>query len=332
MAPLTWQQHTQHRIGSFEDVGALRRAVAQMPASNLLRSGEAELVATELGTNLLKHAHADGYVLYRQTADGIEFVSVDTGPGMAASSRYDDALAMPPGRDGLTAGLGTIERIADECDVYSSATGTVVFARLGRGERQRGRWRHGGVNVPLGGDGPSGDAWAVSADRQLAALMVDGLGHGDQAAVAATVATEVFASEPVVDPVVFLGKVHDAMRGTRGAVVGLCVIDSDAGRLTFAGIGNISAQILCGGRKDHLVGSPGTLGTQLRMPGVRVRQYPWSPTSMLVMSTDGMRPEWSLSAYPGLSGHEPTVVSATLHRDFTRTSDDAAVLVVTESG
>ena len=100
----------------------------------------------------------------------------------------------------------------------------------------------------------------------------------------------------------------------------------------IAGIGNISAQILCGAHKNHLVGSPGTLGTQLRMPALRVRQYSWSPESMLVMSTDGMRPEWKLSAYPGLSGHEPTVVSAALHRDFTRTSDDAAVLVVTESG
>lgn len=172
MAPLTWQQHTQHRIARFEDVGALRRAVAQMPAAQLLGPGEAELVATELGTNLLKHATADGYVLYRQTADGIEFVAVDTGPGMAAASPRDEAVPGPPGRDGLTAGLGTIERIADECDVYSSATGTVVFARLGRGERRRGRWRHGGVNVPLGGDGPSGDA--LGGQRRPAAGGIDG--------------------------------------------------------------------------------------------------------------------------------------------------------------
>ncbi|MCB0950614.1 MAG: SpoIIE family protein phosphatase [Mycobacterium sp.] len=323
------RQHCRHPIDVPEDVGALRRAVAHLATPGSVRPGEAELVATELGTNLLRHAAPGGYVLYRQTAHGIEFLSVDSGPGMAPH-RPSGAAATPvrPASGGLSAGLAGIRRMSAEYDCYSSSTGTVVLARLGGTRAPNGRWRHGGVNTPLGGAGPSGDAWAVTGQERLAVLVVDGLGHGEEAAVAAGAAVKSFEQRAVTDPAAVLPRANEAMRGTRGGVAGACVIDPVAGRLTFAGVGNIAGAVVRGDDKQHLVSHPGTLGTQLSVPNFRTRHYRWSPGATMIMSSDGIRAGWTLSDYPGLTRRDPAVVAAVLHRDFARATDDATVLVV----
>ena len=321
MAPLSDLPHRLHPINASEDVGALRRAAANLAAEQVgVRTGEAELVATEMGTNLLKHASPGGYVLYRRINDGIEFLSVDNGPRKTTDR---------PAESGLSAGLAGIRRMATEYDYYSSSAGTVVLARLGGGRRQQGPWGFAGVNVPLGGTGPSGDGWAFStAGRHAAALLVDGLGHGEEAAVAAQTAVELFKRQPVTDPADFLFKANAALHGTRGGVAGVCVIDTDAGRLTFAGIGNIACQVVHGDSRQHLVSRPGTIGTQLSTPKVHVQHRRWLPGTTLVMNSDGIRDGWNLAAYPGLLGHNAAVIAAAMHRDFTLSTDDAAVLVV----
>lgn len=314
--------HRLHRINAPEDVGALRRAAANLAAEQTgVRTGEAELVATELGTNLLKHASPGGYVLYRRMADGIEFLSVDTGPRETTDRSADG---------GLSAGLAGIRRMATDYDYYSSPGGTVVLARLRGSHRENSRpWGFGGVNIPLGGTGPSGDRWAVTTvDRQVGALLVDGLGHGEEAAVAAHAAVQLFDHRPVTDPADFLVKANAALHGTRGGVAGVCVIDADAGRLTFAGVGNIACQVVRGGTRQHLVSRPGTIGTQLSTPKVHVQHHRWLPGGMLVMNSDGVRDGWNLADYPGLLGHDSAVIAAALHRDFATSTDDAAVLVL----
>ncbi len=321
MATLSDLEHSRHPINASEDVGALRRAAAKLAASQGgVRSGEAELVATELGTNLLKHASPGGYVLCRRITNGIEFLSVDTGSATAAP-RLAGA--------GLSAGLAGIRRMATDYDYYSSSAGTIVLARLGGGRpQQEARWSFGGVNVPMGGTGPSGDAWVVAADHGAASFLIDGLGHGEEAAVAARAAVELFKQRPVTDPAKFLAEANAALIGTRGGVAAACVIDPDAGQLSFAGIGNITCQVISGEARQHLISRPGTIGTQLTLPRIPVRHHRWSPGTMLVMNSDGISDGWSPRAYPGLLGHDSTVIAAALHRDFTRSSDDAAVLVV----
>ncbi len=331
MAPVKLGPHHRHAVNAFEDVGALRRAVATLAAAHRdLRPGAAELIATELGTNLLKHAAPGGYVLYRQTEDGIELLSVDSGPGMRAHLAPDAAR---PRSDGLSAGLSTIRHMSTVHDCYSTTAGTVMMARLGGDSSGAdGRWRHGAINVPLGGSGPSGDAWGVSSGARLAATVVDGLGHGENAAIAAAAAMTAFGQRGDGDPAAFLGRAHEGMRSTRGGVAGACLIDPDAGQVTFVGLGNVTGQIVYADRKrHHLLSRPGTLGTQLSVPSLHTEHQPWSPGTTLVMVSDGIRSGWDLLAYPGLLGHHPSVIAAVLHRDFTRQNDDATVLVVQEA-
>jgi anti-sigma regulatory factor (Ser/Thr protein kinase) len=331
-------EHRLHTVAAEEDVGALRRAVARTAAAQHgVAEGVAELVATELGTNLVRHAHPGGYVLVRKAGDGVELISVDRGPGMTASALAPRADPVPPSSrgGGLNAGLGVVRRNAAEFDWYSTARGTVVYARLGAGApTTAGGWCFGGVNVPLGGDGESGDAWAVAPGRQLAVLVVDGLGHGPAAALASRAAVTTFEHSPVTVTGLdrFVLRAHEAMRATRGSVLGAGLIDPDSAELTYTAVGNITGRVFTGGRSVHLLDRPGTLGTHLPVPRTHLQHGRWEPGSTLVLVSDGIRSGWNLDDHPRLLGHHPAIVAAVVHREYGRPTDDATVLVVRGGG
>ena len=80
----------------------------------------------------------------------------------------------------------------------------------------------------LGGEAVCGDAHAVVpfASGFLVAV-VDGLGHGEEATVAAAAAVATlqrFASEPVID---LVRRCHEAVRRTRGVVLSLASFRAD---------------------------------------------------------------------------------------------------------
>ncbi|MDW4904077.1 SpoIIE family protein phosphatase [Streptomyces sp. ADMS] len=325
-------EHRLCAVGAEEDVGALRRTVARMAVGQPgLRPGVAELVATELGTNLVRHTGSGSYVLARRAGDGIELISVDRGPGMpyGALAPDIDTVTSPARGGGLNAGLSVVRRHTAEFDCYSTLRGTVLYARLGTVAPQPvGRWRFGAVDIPYGGDGRSGDAWAVTPGPQLAAMVVDGLGHGSAAAVAARTAITEFERETAADPARLVGRAHEAMRATRGGVLGTCLIDPGRGELTYTAVGNITGRVLARGRTVHLLDRPGTLGTHLPLPNVRPQHCPWEPGATLILVSDGIRSGWNLDDHPRLLEHHPAVVAAVVHRDHGRPTDDATVLVV----
>ena len=327
MDALNQAPHRRHAIRVEEDVGALRRAVAEMVRRcGGIRPGEAELVATELATNIVRHAPRGGYVLTRPLAGGIELLAVDRGPGGA---RLDRPRPAPLRRGGLGVGLASVARLASRFDLYSAeGAGTVVLARLGGHPRPAARFRWGAVNVPLDGEGVSGDAWAVAVDGRLAAVVVDGLGHGAGAHEASLAAIAAFGERPLTDLPDFVRRAHEAMRATRGGVIGVCSIDPESDELTYAGIGNIGARVVVGGQSHGLLSRAGTMGTQATPPRVHLVQQPWGPDATLVAASDGLRGHWDPRAYPGLLQHDPVIVAATLQRDHARGTDDVTVLVV----
>jgi anti-sigma regulatory factor (Ser/Thr protein kinase) len=339
---LSGQAHQRHLVRVAEDVGALRRAVAAMAATaGDVRPGHAELVATELATNLIRHAAAGGYVLLRRAGNGIELIAVDDGPGMPAASMPaagDGAGTSPPPAlepaglgGGLGVGLAGVARLARCFDGYSSPLGTVILARVGVPGAAAEGFRWGGVNIPLSGAGESGDAWAVACGPRPGVVMVDGLGHGPAAAAAAAAAIAAFRAAPPGDPAGYLHRAHEAMRGTRGGVLAACEVDPGRDELNYISVGNIAGQVLLDGHCQSLSGRDGTVGVQMGPPQVRAARCGWGPGAVLILASDGVRPRWDLSAYPGLLRHCPAVIAATVHRDHARGTDDASVIVVADT-
>jgi anti-sigma regulatory factor (Ser/Thr protein kinase) len=321
-------------IRAEADVGAARRCARSLAAgcgATEHAAEQAALAVTELGTNILRHGGGEGHMLLRPLADGrctgLEVLAVDCGPGMPEVPWAGVRNA----GGGLGAGLGGVERLADEFQIHSRrASGTIVLARFrfDPAAGAPGWFRIGGVSVPLYPHRGNGDAWTfVADDRHLTVLVVDGLGHGELAKDAADAALDAFERYQG-DSLAWIPRAHEVMRATRGGVLGLARIDRAARLLEFAGVGNISGRVMRGAASRGLISSPGTVGTTVAVPRTRAVEVPWEPGSTLLLWSDGIRSGVDLGEHPGILGRDPSVIAALVHREFRRGNDDATVVVI----
>jgi anti-sigma regulatory factor (Ser/Thr protein kinase) len=330
--------HAHFHIRESSAVAETRREVtglARAAGFNESEIGRVALVVTEAATNLVKHA-LQGQLLARVfDRDGvvvIEVLALDQGPGISnigESLRDGYSTAGSPGT-----GLGAIKRLSDEFDIYSApGKGVALLAQLWSQRAPSGNLppplEIGAVCLPLAGEVACGDAWAVEwRSGHCMIMVVDGLGHGANAAPAAKAAVDAFRTHPQLEPAALIEYAHGALRSTRGAAMAVAGIDL-AGEVKYAGIGNISGVICAPGGARHMVSHAGIVGHEARK--IQEFVYPWSQDSLLVMHSDGLATHWNLDQYPGLAGRRPSLIAGVLYRDFTRGRDDVTVVVAKNS-
>jgi anti-sigma regulatory factor (Ser/Thr protein kinase) len=313
------------RVDEQSAVAAVRREARGMAARlgfDETAQEEAAIVATELSTNLLRHA-GHGVVVLRPdgASGGLDVLAWDRGPGIGDVARSLHDGFSTAGGSGT--GLGAVGRLALAFDVQSTpGRGTAVLARLGGVTTATPAVD--GLALALEGETASGDGWAAVQDGSVLTIMLaDGLGHGDDAARAAAAAMRELL--PGISPEEQLERAHGALRSTRGAAAAVARLDLRSGALRFAGIGNIAAVTVTGGAAKALPSMNGTLGSRVeRIVGYERRL---EPGSLLVMHSDGARSGWDLAAYPGAIRRDPLLIAALLIRDFERGRDDVSAVV-----
>lgn len=299
---------------------------------NEVMTEHAAIVATELASNIWKHAgggHLFVQKISDESFDGVELLAVDRGPGMDDIGRSLRDGHSTSGTSGT--GLGAARRLSAVFDVHSEpAKGTVVVSRIGNNGTQRSAvpmW--GAVMTCAPGESVCGDQWsmALSSGGLLTIILVDGLGHGLLAHDVARHAVQTFAAHHHSQPGMLLHRLHAALSGGRGAAVAVAQADVLSGAMTYAGVGNVAGMIVrTDGRQTGLVSMNGTVGADHIT--VREFQYQWNPGDVLVMHSDGIRSHWSLNDRGGLLHRHPAIIAAVLHRDFSRGRDDAAVVAL----
>lgn len=341
-------------VSESSQVAEARRAAVDLcrktPASQE-DTGRAALIATEVATNLVKHTPEGGQILLNliERAGGarIEIISIDCGKGMPEIAKCMQDGFSKSGSAGQ--GLGAIQRVADFFQVYTITAemlpsppnavgsggvprpGTVLVARVQL--VPEGGWavslplRVGGVGVALPDEERNGDAWGyVAVNDSLAICIVDGLGHGDQAAEAAAEAMTAFREGYRDGPAGVLDYANNALRGTRGAAMAVAQIDPADSCLRYAAVGNISTIIIHeAGNRHALISQHGIVGSEKHR--VREVRYPWAAGDVTVLHSDGVSTHWRLEDYPGLIGREPSIIASVLLRDYRRIRDDATVAV-----
>lgn len=329
--------HIAIRVEESSQVGEARR-IASMLAFEAgfgeTEAGKVAIIATELATNLLKHA-THGEILVRIVEEhqnlGIEILALDNGKGIPdLQQSLEDGFSTSGTRGN---GLGAIKRLADFFDVYTAPrAGTVIVVRVWTKPPKhvsRDRLEYGVICRPITGEEVCGDSWALAQrDPNDLVMVVDGLGHGLNAADAAYAALGVFREHKGSSIMEILELAHGALRSTRGAAMAIAEISNHDGLLRFTGAGNIAATILANGASRSLVSHNGTVGHQMRKP--HEFQYPWPKGALLIMASDGLLTHWSLEKYPGLVQRHPILIAAVLYRDFSRGRDDVTVLVARE--
>jgi anti-sigma regulatory factor (Ser/Thr protein kinase) len=295
-------------------------------------TGRVALVATELATNLVKHA-AGGAIVIDTYADssgsGIELLALDKGGGIADLARAFEDGVSTAGSPGT--GLGSIRRQADQLNVFTRPDlGTAIAARIANcaASETDGPAVLGAVALPVAGELVCGDGWAFAATAKGPTVVVaDGSGHGPAAGTAAQAALRAFHARVEDECTEILAQMHRELAPTRGAAVAVARVDLAARVVRFVGVGNIAGAIVApGGSVRRMVSHNGTVGHVA--PRIREFSYPWTDGSLVLLHSDGLSGKWDLAAYPGLAASHPSLIAGVLFRDFRRRNDDATVVAM----
>lgn len=286
------------------------------------------LVATEIGTNQLRHARVGRIAIEAATRGehrGIEITGVDRGPGLRDVAGALDGPLRATGSLGV--GVGSIRRLSSEADFdVRCDEGTRIAARLFDREAPR-RPEVGIYGRPYPGEAVSGDHASFHRIGDALVLAIcDGLGHGPPAREAADVAMRSFDEQATGAPAGILERCHAALDDTRGVVMAVARIDHD-GAVETSSIGNIECQI-CGPRSARRFGgSSAILGGRSQQAKARTETGTLNSGELIILSTDGISSKLSVEDDLVLLRMHPIVVAQRILERFGRTNDDALVLV-----
>ncbi len=182
---------------------------------------------------------------------------------------------------------------------------------------------------PIAGESVSGDMHLVAHfPGGVLAAVIDGLGHGPEAAIAARAAVRILtrhAGEPVTDLVL---RCHEELRPTRGAVLSLVSIDVRQSALSWIGIGNVETLLFRAvsqpkSRRESLISRSGVVGYELTTPHVRTLSI--EPGDTIIFATDGIGSEFT-SVRP--EGRDAATIAAEIIDSHAKVTDDSLALVV----
>jgi anti-sigma regulatory factor (Ser/Thr protein kinase) len=312
--------------------GVRRRATAMAERLGFTddRVAQLALVVSEAASNLHKHAKGGVITLQVSRAGGvaaIELTCLDHGPGISDVQRSLRDGYSTSGTLGI--GLGAIDRLADESGVYSiPGRGTVLTARFAAETDPSNAVAYSGLTRAMAGETACGDAFAVRAHQGVIyAMLCDGLGHGPLAALAAQEAIRAVQEvDSPVGPARLLEHVHRSLAKTRGSAVSIAAVDVEAGKVRFAGLGNVAGWIVDPDRRQGMISVPGIAGHQAR--SFREQTYDLPRGAAVVLHSDGLSGRWGPEQYPGLFTRHPLLIAAALLRDTGLRNDDRSILAV----
>jgi anti-sigma regulatory factor (Ser/Thr protein kinase) len=325
------------QIDDRTQVGEARRAAVEMAAALGLgetQAGKVALAVTEAATNIVKHAGTGKILLgplVRAASVGLEILALDRGPGISnvtASMRDGYSTAGSMG-----AGLGALSRVSPSFELYSQpGRGTALRLEVWAGAPPppEAELEVGAVCLPKTGEEVPGDGWLLEGSGDYRTIMVvDGLGHGPNAARAARAATEAFAAHPSATPGALMQICHGALAATRGAAGAAARVAPAKRHGSFAGVGNIACRVESTGERRQLVSHSGTLGHVMRR--VQEFEFVFPAGALLILHSDGLTTRWSSEDYPGLLAKHAGLIAGVLYRDHNRGTDDVTVVVLKNS-
>ncbi len=150
----------------------------------------------------------------------------------------------------------------------------------------------------LAGEPVTGDRHVVTRHPGGVILaVIDGLGHGTEAARAAETAAALVSRFPSGDVVTLVGRCHEELRGTRGVVMTVVSLIPAAGSMSFVGVGNVQGMVVAAPKpgeepeRDFVPLRGGVVGHIL--PALRPSLRPLSRGDTLILATDGIGIEFT---------------------------------------
>jgi len=176
------------------------------------------------------------------------------------------------------------------------------------------------------GERVSGDAVVIRPlEHGLFAAIIDVLGHGPEANEVTHLIDAFLDRHATTDVSSLMARLHQRLKGTRGAAVGLCAIDAANGSIDYVGIGNTSIRRF-GEAETRLVSHDGVLGQNMRTPHLQSLQL--AAGDLILLYTDGVSDRFTTNEYPGVLRHAPKEVVRIVLDRFGKDHDDSACIAI----
>jgi phosphoserine phosphatase RsbX len=188
---------------------------------------------------------------------------------------------------------------------------------------------YGIASKTMPGENVCGDSYLVKIFSETALIgVIDGLGHGNEAALAAKTAVEVLENSKDEPLEILVNRCHEALRHTKGAAMSLASFRHTGNALIWIGIGNVEGVVVHKNpenRSAHesLLLRGGVVGYNI--PTLRSSSLSLSEGDTLIFATDGI-----LSSFSEMltASTPPQTMADSIIARFWRKTDDALVLVV----
>lgn len=307
-------------------------AIAIGAGFSVKRMGELDIIVAELVSNLVKHAGGGQLLVKLIENDGIqgmEIISMDDGMGMTDVSRMvADGIST---KNTLGQGLGAMKRLSDFFQVYSLKDwGTIILIRIFDEAlplfKKPARWEAKSVILPKPGETACGDGFFCTHNNdQIKLFLGDGLGHGPEAAKAVLKAGEAFLENEETDAAEMIRHINNSVKKTRGLVGTVALFNLKEKLWQICGIGNIATKLIGPGSVKNYMSYNGIIG--LNVPNsLSVQEVPYENGQYLLMCSDGIKSRWDTVKYPAILRYDPTIVAASLVKDYNRNTDDVSVV------
>ncbi|MDM8514829.1 ATP-binding protein/SpoIIE family protein phosphatase [Desulfobacterales bacterium HSG16] len=289
---------------------------------------EIEIVISELGTNIIKHAGGRGSMLFQSVKDGyvrgIEITARDQGAGM------DNVEAMI--KDGISStntlgiGLSGVKRLMDELEFKTGkGRGTVIRSKKWIKTDYKSKKHCSVLSKPKLGETVSGDDYFFKhLPSYVIFSVIDALGHGFHAHQVAKHALNILENNFQDSLLSIIKRCHEGLKGSRGAAMSIGMIDFKTNNFQHVSIGNVETRVYGTPSPIKPVCTNGTMG--LIMENARINVYPYSKNSCIVMFSDGISNKFEIEQ--GLLRKSPQEISNYIFTGYAKNYDDATVLVV----
>ena len=184
------------------------------------------------------------------------------------------------------------------------------------------------ATLPLPGQTESGDLCLIKrVGNGTLVAVVDGLGHGQEAASAAHAAVgalDRYSREPLSD---LVRRCHEALVGLRGVVLGLAYLDPQGATMAWLGVGNVGGVLLradLGNRPSRisLVPNAGFIGAEPAHPKTRSVSLALGDT--VILFSDGIKDGFAETL---VLSNSPQEIADSVITRHVKGNDDALVLV-----
>jgi negative regulator of sigma-B (phosphoserine phosphatase) len=185
----------------------------------------------------------------------------------------------------------------------------------------------------LPGFSESGDRHVFQPTPEGALVaVVDGLGHGGEAAVAALEACSILESNAAENVISLIKRCHVGLNGMRGVVVSLASFNFRDGLMTWLGVGNVEGILqrldtAMSGGDESLLLRAGVVGSHL--PPLQASVLPIFAGDSLIFATDGVHIDFDRSH---VSSQPPRKAAENVLAHYAKGNDDALILIARYAG